>query len=89
MCRHQRSQLLAHLLSDVRIRGNLGFLGEAVKQFTFKASAKGTFIVRVALVGELIKHVFESGISICFCLGEDAQATEISNALLCRLDLEQ
>jgi hypothetical protein len=60
MRRYQGCQLFAHRGHDSWILGDhIGF-HDAIKQLRLDVFTQGTFVLRIALRCELIKHVFES-----------------------------
>lgn len=92
---HQSLELLAHGFCDVWILCNRIALDDAVKQLRLNVFTQSTFVLLVALLRELVKHVFESGSSICLRLGEDSKVAKtiiiqkLHVALLLRLMLEE
>jgi hypothetical protein len=90
MSSKQCTQLLAHLFCDIRICSNAGPWLDAIKQLSLEVLAQCTFIFCIALLCELIEHVFEGGFHIVFGFGEDAQVAEtVACGTLVRLELQE
>jgi len=72
----ESSQLFTHSLRDIRILGDQVSLHNAIKQLALQIFTQCAFILRVALLSELIEHILESCTRICFRFNEDTQIAE-------------
>lgn len=89
ICGKECIQFLAHLRGDVGICRDRVIRIDAIKQLVLNIVTKCTFIPSNACLCELVEHVFEGSISVCFGFDEYSEAAKTTRGLLLCLELEE